>query len=104
MWGTKDLKRNDQDHRLGRTNQLQIFLEKLVVIQLVKKFSAFYGAPKDHYCVHKSLLIKWVHIPVVLQIHIQEVVVQILVRTLGFLTEVCHGLSQSLKASVGIAP
>jgi len=28
-------------------------LDKLAGFQLVKKFPAFYGTPKVHYCIHK---------------------------------------------------
>jgi hypothetical protein len=33
----------------------RVLLEKLTVTQLLKKFPAFYGIPKLHYCVQKNL-------------------------------------------------
>jgi len=41
------------------TNELtlwnRVLLEKPVVVHLVQPFPAFYGTPKVHYSVHKSL-------------------------------------------------
>jgi hypothetical protein len=38
----------------GRVAPVSRVLQLLIVTQLVKKFPAFYGTLKVHYCVHKS--------------------------------------------------
>jgi hypothetical protein len=46
---------DDDNNNNNNNNSTGVLLKKLTVLQLVKKFPAFYWTPEVHYRVHSSL-------------------------------------------------